>query len=426
MQGPIGIIIFILILIIIEYYGWVAVHKFTSKFKKPWHWAFRILHIILSAALWLCVMNMFIVLAAVEGTSLAKYLSALLIGGTVGKLLIAVMLLLGDVSRLVRYALRPRYKISAAPPQVNEATPMKQGIPRSTFLSQMAILTGAISTGTFLVGTSNKYNYQVKHVPLQFPNLPKAFHGMKIVHISDIHCGSFDDPKGVSKGVRMIMDLKADMIVFTGDLVNNISTEVIPYKEIFKQFSAPLGVFAVLGNHDYGDYYTWKTPTEKTQNLQQLKQHIADMGWELLINKHIVFDKYGDRLALIGVENWSAKSNFPKYGKLAEAYAGIEDKDAAFKILLSHDPSHWDAEVRAKYTDIDLTLSGHTHGMQFGVRLPFMQWSPVKYMYPQWAGLYQEGKQMIYVNAGFGFIGYKGRVGIMPEITLLELQSTMA
>jgi predicted MPP superfamily phosphohydrolase len=191
------------------------------------------------------------------------------------------------------------------------------------------------------------------------------------------------------------------------------------YMGVFNKLQAPLGVYSVLGNHDYGDYENWGSMAQKVENLKRLKSIHGELGWKLLLNEHVIFERSGQKIALLGIENWSAKARFPKYGKLSEAYRGAEE--IPFKILMSHDPSHWDAEVRTNYQDIDLMLSGHTHGMQFGVELPWLKWSPVQYVYKQWAGLYEEQAQKLYVNRGFGFIGYPGRVGIMPEITLLEL-----
>jgi predicted MPP superfamily phosphohydrolase len=191
------------------------------------------------------------------------------------------------------------------------------------------------------------------------------------------------------------------------------------YQEVFRQLKAPLGVYSVLGNHDYGDYVEWGSPAEKKANLERLKGIHAAMGWRLLMNEHVLLERGGEKIALLGIENWSAKARFPKYGKMQDAYAGTEG--IPFKILMSHDPSHWDAEVRPQYNDVDLMLSGHTHGMQFGVELPWFRWSPVQYVYKQWAGLYEEGAQKLYVNRGYGFIGYPGRVGILPEITHIKL-----
>jgi predicted MPP superfamily phosphohydrolase len=250
--------------------------------------------------------------------------------------------------------------------------------------------------------------------------LPKGFKGMKILHISDIHSGSFTDKKAVNHGVEKILREKADIILFTGDLVNDKASEMDNYLDVFNQLKAPMGVYSTLGNHDYGDYVQWPSDgISKVQNLENLKKVHASLGWKLLMNEHVVLEKNGDQVALLGIENWSAKANFPKHGRMDLAYPGTEKYP--FKILMSHDPSHWDAEVRTKYSDIDLMLSGHTHGMQFGIDLPGFKWSPVQYVYKQWAGLYEDIKQKLYVNRGYGFIGYPGRVGILPEITVIEL-----
>jgi hypothetical protein len=246
-----------------------------------------------------------------------------------------------------------------------------------------------------------------------------AFRGLRIVQLSDIHSGSFTDPDAVHKGIQKVLDLKPDLILFTGDLVNNEASEMKNYSDMFATLKAPMGVFSTLGNHDYGDYVQWPSAAAKKQNLEMLKQVHAGMGWRLMMNEHVMLERGGEQIALIGIENWSAKARFPKYGDLPAAYAGAGA--APFKILMSHDPSHWDAQVVPQFPDIDLMLAGHTHGMQFGVELPWLKWSPVQYVYKQWAGLYQQGKQKLYVNRGFGFIGYPGRVGILPEITLIEL-----
>jgi predicted MPP superfamily phosphohydrolase len=254
---------------------------------------------------------------------------------------------------------------------------------------------------------------------MAFDNLPKAFKGFKIVHISDIHSGSFNDKAAVQKGIDKILNEQPDVILFTGDLVNDRATEMTNYMDVFGQLKAKHGVFSSLGNHDYGDYVSWDSPEAKADNLNRLKQVHANLGWKLMMNEHAAIEKDGEAIAVLGIENWSAKGRFPKYGKLHEAYPGAEKYP--FKILLSHDPSHWDAEVKTKYPDIDLMLSGHTHGMQFGLENPYFKWSPVQWMYKQWAGLYEDGKQKLYINRGFGFIGYPGRVGILPEITVIEL-----
>ena len=215
------------------------------------------------------------------------------------------------------------------------------------------------------------------------------------------------------------MKEKPDLILFTGDLVNNVADEMEDYMDVFDKLNAPLGIFSTLGNHDYGDYVSWDSEEAKKANLEKLKNVHAKLGWRLLMNEHVALEKEGEKIAVIGIENWSAKARFPKYGDLKKAYSGAEKYP--YKILLSHDPSHWRAEVCESYRDIDLMLAGHTHGMQFGVEIPGIKWSPVQYVYKEWAGLYENALQKLYVNRGFGFIGYPGRVGILPEITVLEL-----
>ncbi|WP_207496632.1 metallophosphoesterase [Aridibaculum aurantiacum] len=346
--------------------------------------------------------------------SIRTYLFATIVGLFFAKLIASVFFLLDDIRRLLMW-LMGRIFPNFGPKFVDEGNV----ISRSAFLSWLGLGIGSTLFGTLVYGFSNKYNYQVRRVKLKFDNLPAGFRGTRIVHISDIHAGSFDNKAAVEKGISTIMKQNADLILFTGDMVNDRATEMENYKDVFNKLSAPLGVFSVLGNHDYGDYVNWESREQKAQNLANLAKLQQEMGWRLLMNEHVALEKNGDQIALLGIENWSMKGRFPKYGKMDKAYAGAEQYP--FKILMSHDPSHWDGQVRPEYPQIDLMLSGHTHGMQFGLNNPYFKWSPVQWMYKQWAGLYEEGRQKLYVNPGFGFIGYPGRVGILPEITVLEL-----
>jgi uncharacterized protein len=346
--------------------------------------------------------------------NLRNYLFATIVGFFFAKLLASVFFLLDDIRRVIQWAVAKIFFRNT-----EGESEMSGGISRSVFLSWLGIGIGGSLISSLIYGFSNKYNYQIHRLPLTFSNLPPAFKGLKIVQISDIHSGSFDNRKAVEKGVQKILDLKPDLILFTGDLINDRASEMMGYEDVFSRLKAPMGVFSILGNHDYGDYVNWPTEDARNQNIEDLKKLQADMGWRLLMNEHVVLERDGQEIALIGIENWSAKARFPKHGKMWEAYPGAEKYP--FKILMSHDPSHWDAEVRPKYGDIDLTLAGHTHGMQFGVEIPGFRWSPVKYVYDEWMGLYEKGKQKLYVNRGYGFIGYPGRVGILPEITLIEL-----
>jgi predicted MPP superfamily phosphohydrolase len=344
-----------------------------------------------------------------------NYVFAILIGLFLAKLIGSLFFVADDIRRGALVLMNKIFPLSGA----QYMGPEGQGIPRSTFLSWLGLGLGGTLFGTLLFGFSNKYNYQVKKIKLSFKNLPAAFKGMRMVHISDIHSGSFQDIRAVNKGIDLILKQQPDLIVFTGDLVNDRATEMDPYQNSFGRLTAPLGVFSTLGNHDYGDYVQWPTAQAKIDNLEALKKVHANMGWRLLMNEHVVLEKKGEKIALLGIENWGAKARFPKYGKMDLAYPGTEN--IPFKILLSHDPSHWDAQILPEYPGIDLMLSGHTHGMQFGLENPYFKWSPVQWMYKQWAGLYEQGSQKLYVNRGYGFIGYPGRVGILPEITVIEL-----
>lgn len=340
---------------------------------------------------------------------------AVIIGLFIAKLVAAVVFLIDDIRRGIQWIVGKTFFRNTEGEQIQGG----ERISRSAFLNWLGIAVGGSLFGSLLYGFSNKYNYHVKKIKLQYPNLPPAFKGLKVVQLSDIHSGSFTNKEAVMKGVEKVMSLQPDLILFTGDLVNNEAKEMADYMDVFNKLNAPMGVYSVLGNHDYGDYVQWENKEAKKANLESLKKLQGELGWKLLMNEHVVLDRNGEKIALIGIENWSNKARFPKYGDLKKAYAGTED--ISFKILMSHDPSHWDAEVRPHYNDIDLMLSGHTHGMQFGVEIPWLKWSPVQYVYRQWAGLYENEKQKLYVNRGFGFIGYPGRVGILPEITVFHL-----
>lgn len=342
------------------------------------------------------------------------YLFSLIVGAFFSLLITSLFLAVDDIRRGATWIIVKIFRNYAEGSQTDS-----EKITRSAFLSWMGLGAGGGLFATLIYGFSNKYNYNLKRVVLNYNNLPPAFRGLKIVHLSDIHTGSFMDKQAVQRGIDKVMNEKPDLILFTGDLVNDRAVEMIEYMDVFNQLKAPMGVYSILGNHDYGDYAQWSSREEKASNLERLKAIHGEVGWKLLMNENVIFEKNNQHLALIGIENWSAKGNFPKYGRMNEAYPGTEN--VPFKILLSHDPSHWDAEVRMKYADIDLTLAGHTHGMQFGVEVPGFRWSPVQYMYKQWAGLYEEGNQKLYINRGFGFIGYPGRVGILPEITVITL-----
>lgn len=344
-------------------------------------------------------------------TVLKTYLLSLPLLLLAGKIFVLLPLLLEDVTRL-----SARLFFRGTQPEGTSDEPL---LSRSQFVSRLALGLGAIPFGALLWGmVKGATDYQVRRVSLRFPNLPPAFDGFKVLQISDLHTGSFASTEPLQRAVALINAQKVDLVLMTGDLVNNIATEVEPHIPALQQITSDLPIFSSLGNHDYGDYVQWPSLEAKRENLARLARNHAQIGWRLLMDESQEIRRGADKIAIIGVQNWSSHANFPKHGDLPKAHA--QSGDAPFKILLSHDPSHWEAQV-LNYPDIDLTLSGHTHGMQFGVNLPFMKWSPVQYVYKQWAGLYRQGRQHLYVNTGLGYLGYPGRVGFLPEITVFEL-----
>ena len=345
----------------------------------------------------------------------------------ISKFIYTAILLIDDLRRgglWISRIINPKKKANIAEQIQQLEEPLEEapskGISRSDFLMKSGIVVASLPLFPLSWGViSGAYDYQVRREKLVLPNLPKAFQGMRIAQISDIHSGSFYNKKAVLGGVEMLLKEKADMIFFTGDLVNNVATEMRDYQDIFSKLHADFGVFSVLGNHDYGDYYYGKEDSAaKRKNLQDVIQTHKVMGYDLLMDENRTIKLGGDELAIVGVQNWGT-GRFPKKGDLSKALLGTEDK--AVKLLLSHDPSHWRAQVLD--TDVDAMFAGHTHGMQFGVRLENFQWSPAKYVYNEWAGLYKEDNKQLYVNVGYGFLGYPGRVGILPEITIFELTS---
>ena len=415
MRTPLGALLFVIIMLSLDSYVFQAVKTVSSSALPKTRTIIFSLYWIISI---IAVVG-FLLFVFTGPEFLPKkvrtYLFATVLGLFFAKFLAIVFFLIDDVRRLIQWAAGKLFFRNTEVAQLSD-----DGISRSVFLSWLGLAVGSTLFGSLIYGFSNKYNYHVKRVSLKYDNLPPAFKGLKIVHFSDVHSGSFTNKKAVIHGVEKIMAERADLIIFSGDLVNDKTTEMLNYMDVFNKVKAPMGVYSTLGNHDYGDYVTWpQNGVSKEQNLENLKKVHADLGWRLLMDEHVELAKQDDKIALIGIQNWSAKARFPKYGNMEKAYAGTEKYP--FKILISHDPSHWDAQVRPQYSDVDLMLSGHTHGMQFGIEIPGFKWSPVQYIYKQWAGLYEEGKQKLYVNRGYGFIGYPGRVGILPEITVIEL-----
>ena len=415
MRTPFGALIFVIIMLLLDTYVFQAIktvsHSASPKTRTiifSIYWAISIIAII-----------GFLLFVFTGPDFLPKkvrtYLFATVIGLFLAKFLAIVFFLVDDIRRLIQWAAGKLFFRNTEGAELSD-----DGISRSIFLSWLGLAAGSTLFGSLVYGFSNKYNYQVKRISLKFDNLPASFKGLKIVHFSDVHSGSFTNKEAVIHGVEKIIAENADLIIFSGDLVNDKTTEMEDYMDVFNKIKAPMGVYSTFGNHDYGDYTHWpQNGITKEQNLKNLEQVHKDLGWRLMMDEHVALEKNGEQIALIGIQNWSAKARFPKYGDMAKAYVGTEKYP--FKILISHDPSHWDAQVLPQYGDVDLTLSGHTHGMQFGVEIPGFKWSPVQYVYKEWMGLYEQGKQKLYVNAGYGFIGYPGRVGILPEITVIEL-----
>ena len=324
-------------------------------------------------------------------------------------LFVTLPLLLEDITRLIKAIFRKPTNAPRIPS-------------RRKFVSTLGWGLAAIPFASILYSIfKGKYNYKVWKYTLYFDNLPKAFDGYRITQISDIHCGSFDNYEKIRYGVELINSQKSDVILFTGDLVNNLANEVHNWKSLFATLQAPDGVFSIMGNHDYGDYSSWETSEAKQQNLEHLFQLQKQMGWQLLLNEHCYLERNGEKIALIGVENWG-HGRFSKYGDLNKAMEGVNTED--FKILMSHDPTHWQEVVLPENKDIQLTLSGHTHGMQCGIEIPgWLKWSPSQYIYKYWGGMYEEDGKYLNVNRGFGYHAFPGRLGVWPEITVIELKT---
>ncbi|WP_330745761.1 metallophosphoesterase [Chryseobacterium sp. CP-77] len=323
------------------------------------------------------------------------------------KIFIVLFLLIDDIVRTGGYL-------------IGFAKPSENFFPeRRKFLSLVGLGMSGVLSALFIDGiTFGKYRHKVRRVRVNFANLPKSFKGYKIIQISDVHSGSFSDPGKLEHAIELINEQKPDLVLFTGDMVNNVADEFKPFIPLFSKIQAKDGKFAVLGNHDYGDYVTWESPAAKQENLDTLIGYEKQAGFDMLRNEHRVIEKNGEKLYILGVDNWGLKP-FPQFGKIEDALQGVPE--SATKILMSHDPTHFDYVVKKHPANIHLTLSGHTHGMQFGLDLKNVKWSPVQYKYPKWADLYESEGKLLYVNRGFGVLGYPGRVGVLPEITLFEL-----
>lgn len=395
--------------LLMDYYGFSAVRN-AFKYSAP---NTRTIAYILYWSLTLFIIAYFILGLIYNfrenSTPVTRFMTGIFMGMFVSKLFLVLFLLLEDVGRSMLHL----YNRIFQPEQLFQTS-------RRQFLDAMFLGLAGLPFISFIHGmVRTAHDYKIWKVNIPIADLPDALHGLRIVQISDLHTGSFSDTKPLISAVEKINALKPDLFFFTGDLVNNKASEYTPYIDIFKKIEARLGKFSILGNHDYGDYVQWDSPDLKSENFQTLKNYHKETDWDLLCNENRILDIKGEKLAIIGVENWGAKMHFTRQGDLKKAYSGVEN--APTKILLSHDPSHWDAEIRTQTPDIQLTLSGHTHGMQFGVENKWFRFSPVQWFYEQWAGLYTQDQQHLYVNRGFGYIGYPGRVGIRPEIAELTL-----
>lgn len=415
------IFIFILVLILIDIYAFQTLPAALRRHPQHKRWAYGLYTGIAA----LCYLG--ILLTGLKMVELPRLPQAIfrtfLFTVYLSKFLMICLMALDDLRRLGSWIARQVARlIRWGRPETSNRSPVSEGEPitRSEFLakSSLALATVPVLSTTYgmVVGA---HDYRVRHQKVKLPQLPKEFEGLRIAQISDIHSGSFFNKTAVRRGIEMVNRQGADMVLFTGDLVNNRAKEMDEYFEVFNKIKAPLGVYSSLGNHDYGSYYRWKSEAAREQNFKDMIELHERLGWKLLRNENELLRIDGEALGILGVENWSANPRFPRHGDLRKARQGADE--ASVKLLLSHDPSHWKAQVLN--TDIDLMLAGHTHGMQFGVEIAGIKWSPVEFAYDEWAGLYQKDGQYLYVNRGFGYIGLPARIGMPPEITILELES---
>ena len=408
-----GPYVFFLIFISIDLYVWQGLKFLLKKSSlkkyntlKYLYWGYNILIYIMFVA------GKFV---TVRPTSqIGKFVGAFVLFILVSKVLYVLFLLIDDLQRLIRFIV---YSIKD---KSKSETTTEHGISRLKFLHYMGLGLGGLFISSAIWGIfKGAHNYVVRKRTIKIDGLPESFKGLKIVQISDIHSGSFWNREAVIKGIDLINQQNADMVFFTGDLVNDTSKEIEPWIDVFNKIQAPMGVYSTLGNHDYGDYVIWDSEEAKKKNLQDIIQHHKTLGWDLLMDEHRIIEKNGEKIAILGIQNWSNLGKFPKYGDLEKAYKGTEN--IPVKLLLSHDPTHWRQQVLNHKPDIKVSFAGHTHGMQFGVDTAFYRWSPATYIYPEWMDLYSENDQHLYVNRGFGYLGYPGRMGIYPEITVVTL-----
>ena len=395
--------------LLIDVYVFQSIKSITSN--TLFYWSYWVLDILI------IVLILYFALSGKFANGPSKYTSwimGIMMVILVPKIVVLPFLFIDDLLRIIQFLVQHSIRLFSNNNSVIDFAS------RRKIISQIALGIAAVPFFSTIYGIlKGKYDYRVHKVSLYFKDLPSAFDGFKLVQLSDIHAGSFDNRDAVQKGIRLTNAQQGDLFLFTGDLVNNKSEEMYPWIEDFKQLKGKYGSFSILGNHDYGDYIKWENESEKSENLEKLKVVHKKLGYHLMLNETIYIEKEGAKIALIGVENWG-KKGFVKHGDLDKAVESVDNN--LFKILLSHDPSHWEAVTLNHDKFIHLTLSGHTHGMQFGIEIPGFKWSPSQYIYKQWAGLYKHAEKYIYVNRGFGFLGFPGRVGILPEITVIELR----
>ncbi len=411
---------FIVVLILLDVYLWKSLQKEVLR-QRSW------IKISITALYWLPIALLFVLLvtSAFEPirywqAGIRTYSFGIVFIAYAAKLFTVIFLLIADIIWLFQHIIRFVKK------KREKQTKAKHGnkISRSKFITNMGYIAGGVMFSGLLIGMIKWVSdFKVRRINIRIPRLPESFRGFKIVQFSDLHLGSWSSVEPMREAVDIINNLNPDVVFFTGDMVNFSSEEVLRFEKILKKIRARYGVYTILGNHDYGDYSSWKSKKEKQEDVNKLNSFYKRIGWKLLNNQHDVIHRNGEEIAVIGVENWGAHSRFPKHGDIQKALYGLGDRPV--KLLLSHDPSHWEKVIRRKYPEIDVTFSGHTHGFQFGIETPAFKWSPAQYVYKQWAGLYKNNgnPQYIYVNRGTGFIGYPGRVGILPEITLVELEN---
>lgn len=405
------IIYFALFLLVLDLYSFQSIKLIISnKYIK-------VIYIFITLLILGFILYIFNGLQSKQGqTQLTLAASGLFLLVYVPKLWITIFLILEDVFRIF-FGIFHINKFSKL-----KSNPARFFPKRFKVISGLALLMGCLNFVAFAHGIFvGRYKYRVIKQDIVFSNLPKSFDGYKVLQLSDFHLGSLNKPEVIAKAVQMINAQDYDLLVFTGDLVNSKANEVDPWFNILSKIRTPEnGKYAILGNHDYGDYVKFDSETDKQNNFEQLQFAHKKLGFNLLENKHIYIKNHKDSIALIGIENWG--KNFKQKGNLEKATKGVNPND--FKILLSHDPSHFEQKVSVDSIFYDLTLAGHTHGFQFGFELANgFQWSPVQFIYKYWAGLYKENKRYLYVNRGFGYHAYPGRVGIWPEITVLTLKS---